>query len=54
MFYFVVSGLKFTGLLSPNATGIALDRSRRPIFLILDILIRFGDICDQIRYDTIE
>jgi len=43
LFYFVVSGPKFTELLSPNVGGIVLDH----VFPILDILLRSGDILDQ-------
>ena len=45
MYYFIDSGLKFTGFLSPNAGGIILDH----VFPILDKLSRSGVICDQIR-----
>jgi len=44
MFHFLVSGPKFTRLVSPNAGGIPLDHM---FFPILDILTRSGDIRDQ-------
>ena len=44
--YFLVSGPKFTGLLSLNAGGIALDHMSFPI---LDMLIRSRDICNEIQ-----
>jgi len=43
MSYSPVSGPKNTGLLSPNAGGIALDQ----VFLILDILTYSRDTHDQ-------
>jgi len=43
MSYFLDSGPKFTGLVSPNAGGIVLDH----IFPIWDILSYSGDIRNQ-------
>jgi len=46
MFYFLESGPKFTGLVSPNALGIVLDHMS---FRLFDILSCSGDIRDQSR-----